>query len=251
MNVAYATRAELRQFYEDIFERRAYLSHGIALADGASVFDVGANIGLFTLFVDQEVARARVFAFEPAPPLAGILAANTAWCRGEVLLFPCGLSRQEGTAELTFYPASTGLSSFYPDVEEERAALRTLIAHELASGRPGMEEVARHQEELLDRRLRAEAWTCPLRTVSDVVREHGVETIDLLKVDVEKSEADVLAGIAEADWPKVRQAVVEVHDRGDRLHRLASLLAGRGFRVETEQEERYRGSDRHLLYARR
>src|SRR5947207_701555 len=102
--VAYASQAELRQFYEDIFERRAYVSHGIALTDGACVFDVGANIGLFTLFADQEIARARIFAFEPAPPLFEVLAANTEWCRGEVLLFPCGLADGAGTAELTFYP---------------------------------------------------------------------------------------------------------------------------------------------------
>lgn len=251
LNVAYASRAELRQFYEDMFVRRTYLSHGIELHDGACVFDVGANIGLFTLFVDQEVARARVFAFEPAPPLFEILAANTAWCRGEVLLFPCGLSDRVGEAELTYYPRSTGLSSFYPDPGQERAALRTLIANELAAGRPGMEEVARHREELLDQRLVAETWACPLTTASEVIREHGVGGIDLLKVDVEKSEADVLAGIAPADWPRVRQAVVEVHDLGDRLGRLRALFAGHGFHVTLEQDERYRGTDRFNLYARR
>ena len=104
---------------------------------------------------------------------------------------------------------------------------------------------------MLDQRLRAETWSCPLLTLSEVMREHGVERIDLLKVDVEKSEADVLAGIAEADWPKVRQAVVEVHDLGDRLDRLVSLFGEHGFRVELEQEERYRGSDRYNLYALR
>jgi hypothetical protein len=110
-------------------------------------------------------------------------------------------------------------------------------------------EVLRHEEELLDQRLTSETWTCPLRTVSEIVAEHGVDRIDLLKVDVEKSEPEVLAGIAEGDWPKIRQAVVEVHDLGERLREMGELFRLRGFTVTVEQEELYRGSDRYNLYA--
>lgn len=249
--VAYASRAELTQFYQDIFERRAYVAHDLSLADGACVFDVGANIGLFTLFADLEAANARIFAFEPAPPLFEILTENTAWCRGEVLLFNCGLADRVGTAELTFYPMSPGLSSFHPDAGEERAVLGTLFNRALARGGPEAEEVSRSREELLDQRLRAETWSCPLLTLSEVIRAHGVERIDLLKVDVEKSEEAVLAGLDEADWPKVRQAVLEVHDIVGRLDRVTGLLRDHEFDVETEQEELYQGTDRYLLYARR
>jgi FkbM family methyltransferase len=248
--VAFSSQAEVRQFYDEIFVQRIYVSKGIALADGACVFDVGANIGLFTLFVDQEVANARIFAFEPAPPLFEILTANTAWCRGEVLPFPCGLADRAGTAELTFYPLSPGLSSFHPDAGEERAVLASLFDRALVQGGPELAEISRRREELLDERLRTETWDCQLSTISEVIRAHGVDRIDLLKVDVEKSEEAVLAGIAESDWPKVRQAVLEVHDLGDRLDRVVSLFRDRGFTIEMEQEELYKGTDRYLLYAR-
>jgi phthiocerol/phenolphthiocerol synthesis type-I polyketide synthase E len=252
MNVAYQSKAELQQFYEDIFLKRTYLQHGITLAPGATVFDVGANIGLFTVFVDHQFPGSRIFSFEPAPPLFEILAENTAWCAGEVVLFDCGLAARPGEAELTFYPLSSGMSSFHPDPGQERAALRTVMRNELAqggAGRPELEEVLRHEEELLDQRLTSETWRCPLRTVSEVVAEYGVERIDLLKVDVEKSEAEVLTGIAEGDWPKIRQAVVEVHDLGERVREMTAGLQSRGFRVTVEQEELYRGSDRYNLYA--
>ena len=96
MNVAYQTKAELAQFYDDIFVKQVYTQHGIALADGACVFDVGANIGMFTMFAAHRVRGARILAFEPAPPLFAILAENTLWCDGEVLLFDCGLGRAAG-----------------------------------------------------------------------------------------------------------------------------------------------------------
>ena len=250
MNVAYQTKAELLQFYEDIFEKEVYTRHGIVLADGATVFDVGANIGLFTVFVAHRVAGARVLAFEPAPPLFEILAENTAWCTGEVRLFNCGLAAQAGEAELTFYPLSSGMSSFHPDASEERAALRTVMRNELAQGEPDQaDEVLRHEEELLDQRLASETWVCPLRTLSEIVAEEGVDRIDLLKVDVEKSEAEVLAGISPGDWPKIRQAVFEVHDLGERLREMSELFRAKGFAVTVEQEELYRGSDRYNLYA--
>lgn len=250
MNVAYQAKAELKQFYEDIFEKRTYLQHGIALSPGATVFDVGANIGLFTVFVDFTFPGSRIFAFEPAPPLFEILAENTAWCTGEVRLFNCGLAARPGEAELTFYPLSSGMSSFHPDAQEERAALRTVMRNELAQGDPEQAgEVLRHEEELLDRRLASETWVCPLCTLSGIVAEEGVERIDLLKVDVEKSEAEVLAGIAPGDWPKIRQAVVEVHDLGERVREMSELFRAQGFTVTVEQEELYRGSDRYNLYA--
>ncbi|HEY8022863.1 MAG TPA: FkbM family methyltransferase [Thermoanaerobaculia bacterium] len=251
MNIAYQTKAELAQFYDDIFVREAYLRHGIELADGASVFDVGANIGLFTVFVAHRVRGARILAFEPAPPLFSILAENALWCEGEVLLFDCGLGERAGEAELTFYPQTSGMSSFHADAGEERAALRTLFHNQAAAGLPGMAEVLRSEEELLDQRLRSRTYTRPIRTLSSVVEELGVERIDLLKIDVEKSEAQVLAGIAERDWPRIRQIVAEVHDLGDRLASIAADLRARGFAVIVEQEELYRGSDRHNLYARR
>ena len=58
-------------------------------------------------------------------------------------------------------------------------------------------------EETSAKNLRIERFACQLKTLSEVIRESQVERIDLLKVDVEKSELDVLAGIDEDDWPKI------------------------------------------------
>ncbi|HEY0781761.1 MAG TPA: FkbM family methyltransferase, partial [Thermoanaerobaculia bacterium] len=194
----------------------------------------------------------RIFAFEPAPPLFAVLSANATWCEGEVLLFNCGLSRDAGTALLTFYPQSSGMSSFYPAAEEEKAALKTLFHNELTRGdKPGADQLLRYEDELVEQRFKSEPWTCPLRTLSQVIAEHAVDEIDLLKIDVEKSELDVLAGLAARDWPKVRQAVVEVHDLPGRIAQVQELFAAHGFAVQVEQDDLYHGSARSNLYALR
>src|SRR5262249_46756787 len=51
------------------------------------------------------------------------------------------------------------------------------------------------------------SFTCRVRALSAVVREHRVERIDLLKIDVEGAEFEVLEGIDEDHWPLIGQIV--------------------------------------------
>ena len=78
---------------------------------------------------------------------------------------------------------------------------------------------------------------CPLRTLSQVIDEYHIETIDLLKIDVEGSEAEVVQGIAEADWARIRQIVIEVHDVEGRVAELRERLESRGYQTHVEQPD--------------
>jgi acyl carrier protein len=55
---------------------------------------------------------------------------------------------------------------------------------------------------------------------------------------------DVLAGIHEDDWPKIRQIVVEVHDP-EELEQITALLRRRGYDVGVHQEALFK--DTHIL----
>jgi FkbM family methyltransferase len=249
LSVAYQSKAELEQFYEDMFEKQIYVCHGITLRPGDCVFDVGANIGMFSLSILHRFPGVRVYAFEPAPPLFELLQANTESFGERVKLFPCALADRPGTASLTYYPNTTGMSSFHADEQEERAALAAILENRRRSGMPGIEELLHHAEDFYAERLRSETFECPLRTLSDILREEGVERIDLLKVDVEKSEAQVLAGIEEFDWSRIEQIAAEVHDIGTRLVEIRQSLEFRGFAFTLEQDDLYMGSDRYNVYA--
>lgn len=251
MEIAYQSRAEVEFFYKDIFEKEIYLQHGIVLKDGDCVFDVGANIGFFTLFAYQKCRPSALFAFEPAPAVFEALRYNTARYAPQARLFNCGISDRNKVTTFTFYPNSSGLSSFYADREEEQKVLRTIMLSHLKEGRTGMDRVWKHADDLLEERLRSESFKCKLRTLSDVIQEYHVRQIDLLKIDVQKSEMDVLAGIADEDWKNIRQIVVEVHDLENRLESIVSMLQGYGYSVEIEQETQYEGSINFNLYATR
>jgi ribosomal protein L11 methylase PrmA len=39
--------------YEEQYSERCYLQHGVSLAPGATVIDVGANIGMFSMLAAE------------------------------------------------------------------------------------------------------------------------------------------------------------------------------------------------------
>ncbi len=243
LSVIAKNRGETLFLYEEIFVDQGYLRHGIDLRPGSVVFDVGANIGMFALYVGLRCPGARVYAFEPIPAIHGLLAMNAGLYPWRIEPRQMALGREPGTASFTYYPHVSILSGRYADLEEERDVI---LAFEANRGYEGPE-----LEKLVGERLQAELVQCPVRTISQVLAEEGLAGIDLLKVDVEKSEHDVLAGIADSDWPKIRQVVVEVHEIDARVSRVCDLLHRQGFEVAVDQEALLRGSNVSMVFGRR
>jgi FkbM family methyltransferase len=249
MEVMQFNPVETDHFYHDIFETQVYARNGVDIPDEAIIFDVGANIGLFSLFAHERAPGAQIYAFEPAPPVFEALRRNTERAGAKVKLFNAGLSDRAGRKALTFYPNSTGMSSFHADRDEEKAALRAIIENQLESAGDGSGALLGQLEDILDYRFREQVVDCEMRTLSDVIRECGVPRVDLLKIDVQKCEHEVIRGIDDEHWPQIRQIVIEVHDLDDRVAQVTSLLESRGFRVAVEQDALYRGSVISNLYA--
>ncbi|MBW8875034.1 MAG: amino acid adenylation domain-containing protein, partial [Acidobacteria bacterium] len=249
LEVAYLNRNETDLIYQEIFQDEVYLAHGITLRDGACIFDVGANIGLFSLFMGRRFRGVRLYAFEPIPATFEALKANVALHGIDARLYPCGVGASPGSASFTFYPHWSAMSGAYADEHEEVEISRLALANQRDLGG---EEVS---ELLADRFRDKQVLTCPLRTLSEVIREEGIERIDLLKVDAEKSEMDVLAGLAADDWERIDQLVIELHDgdvaagAGSRLERLMGLLAGHGYDVVCDQDVLLEGTGMYNVYA--
>jgi FkbM family methyltransferase len=249
IQIAYQSKVEIEHFYEDIFEKEIYLKNGIVLGDGACVFDVGANIGLFTIFIQERFSHVVTYSFEPAPPLFQILGANTSRYGPNVRLFNYGVSNETKARAFTFYPNSSGMSSFYADLNEEKEVLRSVMLNQMRDGMPGMELLMKYADELLEERFKSEVYQCELRPLSEIISEQKVEQIDLLKIDAQKSERDVLDGILEPDWERIRQIVIEVHDIEGRRGDITALLKRQGYEVFTEQDRMYEQTVMYNLYA--
>jgi amino acid adenylation domain-containing protein/FkbM family methyltransferase len=242
LTVAHLNRSETEFVHREIFVDGAYSGHGLTLPPGAVVFDVGANIGLFSLWAHRQAPGVRLVAFEPIPAVADVLEANAALHGLDASIHRAGLSDVAETVEMTWYPHASVLSGRHAGTADEEAVVRSYLL--------GSEDLSAAQvEEILAERLRSQVVEAPLLRLSDVLRTEGVERIDLLKVDVEKAELEVLRGLDDDDWPKVRQVVAEVHDVDGRLAAVAELLESHGFRVATEQDPTLAGTRLWNLYA--
>jgi amino acid adenylation domain-containing protein/non-ribosomal peptide synthase protein (TIGR01720 family)/FkbM family methyltransferase len=242
LQVVQLNQNETDVLYDEIFQQENYLKHGVSLADGDCVFDVGANIGLFTLFVHQQCRNPKVYCFEPVPATFETLKSNVALHNLNAEVFNCGLSRHTGMAQITSYPQMSSMSGFYADRVEDEQVTRAFLSNQDA-------RLVAYADELLEGRFRSETFACPLTTVSEVISRQHIEEIDLLKVDAEKSELDVLNGIRTEDWKKIRQLVIEVHDTGSRLDEITEILRGHGYRFVVEQDPSQTNTDLYNIYA--
>ncbi|HEU5380541.1 MAG TPA: amino acid adenylation domain-containing protein [Ktedonobacteraceae bacterium] len=252
MSVFHLNKNETEHLYREIFHNRVHLQHGIRLRDGDCILDVGANIGFFTLFAHQQCHKPRIYAFEPNPEAFEMLRLNMERYGLDAHLFNFGLSNEPKMATFRFYPRASVMSGFYADTTEEQNLFKSVIRNQLQIEekeqifRDGRGEVV---DNLLDGRFEQKRFLCELKTLSDVIQEHRIDRIDLLKLDVEKSELDVLNGIRSEDWLKIRQIVVEVHDIEGRVALITTLFKEHGFVVAVEQTAVLRGTDIYKMYA--
>ncbi len=245
---------ETKFVYKEIFEDRVYFRHGITLSKGDCVWDIGANIGLFTLFVQETFEDIQVHAFEPSPQIFEILTANTARYGRQVIAHRCGIAAQEREASFTFYPRYSIMSGFRAQSDQDSRTLRSGVLNRWRQRYPNHPDPEqRFLDSIVDSALgEKREYTCTLRSVSELIQETHTTRIDLLKIDAEGSEADILAGIRDEHWPLIRQIVLEIHDGDGRLGApIIRILGDRGFETVVEQEAGLSGSGVVNCYALR
>ena len=256
LTISHHNRNETEYLYHEIFEKQCYTQHGITLKEDACVLDVGANIGMFTLFAAERCRRGRIYAFEPLAPLCSTLRMNSGLSQAPVEVFPYGLGAEEHVTSFSYYPRYTMMSgiSEYADEAADVRVIERYLENEVASGVAGADELLDQSRQLLAGRFQVEEQECRIRRLTDVLKEEGIECVDLLKIDVQRAELKVLKGLAEDDWKKIQQVVLEAHDENEGqgpLAEIVNLLQGHGFAVVTEQDTLLQGTDRWNVYARR
>jgi natural product biosynthesis luciferase-like monooxygenase protein/amino acid adenylation domain-containing protein/FkbM family methyltransferase len=246
MAIAHLNKNETDYIYREIFELQAYLKHGITIEPGDCIFDVGANIGLFSLFATQICPQIKIYAFEPNPTVFKIVQSNLSLYATDAQVLNCGLSENSGTAEFTFFTGFSLLSGFYADAETEKEVVKKFVGNQ--EDTDAQEFLAQAEEILAPRFEQTETFTAQLRTISEIIAEQGIERIDLLKVNVEKSEFDVLKGIKPEDWQKIRQLVVEI-DVKDNIEPIVALFKQHGYEWFVEQDVLLANTELCYIYA--
>jgi FkbM family methyltransferase len=227
---------ETRFLYGEIFERRRYFGPGISLHPCDIVFDVGANIGIASLFFAQQEPGIQIYAIEPAPLAFDALLRNARRHRLRLRAFQCAAGAREEERVLTYLPNHSICSGFHPRLQIAERRMRASLEGGDSWPSREAEGFSRH----LFSSARQEA--CSVVTLSKLITDHAVPEIGLLKIDVEGHEQAVLDGVAEHHWPLIRQVVVEVHGGRHACALVGQRLKERGFDVTIGQDTNLQGT---------
>jgi FkbM family methyltransferase len=127
---------------------------------GMVVFDVGANLGFYTLLLAGQVGpEGRVHAFEPDPLSFEILSSRAAG-RANVELNQTAVGDQAGTITLYTNRSNRADNRVHPSLGAETA----------------------------------EAVEVPLTTLDDYCAAHGIDRLDAVKMDIQGAEVAALQG---------------------------------------------------------
>ena len=164
-----------------IFENKTYHKHGVKIPKNATIIDIGANVGVFSIFAMTRFEEPQIYAFEPVAPIFKLLEKNVSMYEGDVKIFNVGLSDKEESAVFDFYPNATTLSGRHSEGYEIQNEVEQFVSHNQKKG----EQLSEIQmKELLDDRLIKEEHTCHLKSLSQIIIEENIEHIDLLKIDL-------------------------------------------------------------------
>lgn len=202
-NFQVTNHRECRRLSELMGESRIIADLLAELREDDIVYDIGANIGMYTCFVAQRLPAENVIAFEPYPKNADALEANLSLNDTAAAVVEKALADTSGTTDL---------------------AVRSAIAGE-----------GRHA---LDTGGAEQTIEVPVTTGDDIAGQTEPAP-SIVKIDVEGSELRVLEGFAETlSSQACRCCYVEVHpDRlqkfGDSVDAVTDFLTEVGFELTT------------------
>lgn len=246
MLVHHKNAAETELTYEEIFVQDLYLQHGIVLPDNAVVFDIGSNIGMFTLHTALHYPAAKIYAFEPLAPIFESLSLNVQLYQANAEAHNIGFAETEMETEFFYYYNNTASSGLHANVEEDKSTGRMVLRNSKKYSTLNDAQI----DELLDEGVKYNKQQCKLDTLSNFLGRKNITHVDLVKLDVEKSELRVLKGIRQEDWKKIRQIVAEVHDMDDNIRAMEQLLADNGFTFVRDQPVYLRDTSIYYIYAK-
>jgi FkbM family methyltransferase len=158
LRLAIRTNAIDADFVDEIFARNAYR---LTIPGVRTILDLGANIGLASVFLQLAYPDAALACVEPVPANIRMIKLNFELNNLAVRLFEAAVGPEDGEAQFQILPSDPGAGS-------------ALYAGVIPDSRP-------------------EIVTVPMISVPSIMRTLGWDRIDLLKLDIEGGERQLLS----------------------------------------------------------
>ena len=257
----YIDKLSALDIYEEIYNENDYLQFGIDVKDKDVIFDVGANIGLFSRYIAQKARNLNIFAFEPVPIIYEVLEANLKNLPAKIKIYNIGLADHSGKTKIHYYPKVSADSAIVPfDFDLKVSQFVKNYNESIVEMKPIAKYVPKFLRKyvvkaVLKNMYKSKEFDCILQPLSDIISENTIKQIDLLKIDAENYEWEVLQGIRGEDWNKIKQISMEIHTHikgGETLlEDIKNLLKEKNFHFKVDMDGRFAYGGVYMVYAKK
>jgi FkbM family methyltransferase len=185
----------------EIWQKREYDFEGFDYGEGATILDIGANQGIFTLYAARNGAS--VYAFEPCAENIDLLRRNVA----------------RNCLEGTVYVHESAVTGRQSEVKlfvgtDRRGGILSGSASIVSDNRGGTGVMSRIVDAV---------------PVNELFERCGVGGCDLVKIDCEGAEYEIFDAISEENLHRIKRIAVEFHRKGG--NGIAERLMKAGFDI--------------------
>lgn len=196
-----ACRANEAAPFLDIFVEHCYEPPSVTWSQVSTIVDVGANVGIASLWFASRAPKARIVSIEPS---------KTAW------------------------------SSLSENIRRNGASTRITAVNGAVGDRSGVGQFRDDPSGSVFARLESAGEdSVPITTLAQLLDDYGIEDLDVLKLDCEGAEYDILLSAEPAILRRVQHIVGEYHDvEGRNPKELSDRLSQAGFAVEMTPQKK-------------
>jgi len=133
------------------------------------IFDIGANHGVVSINAYKAFPNAKIYSFEPVSTTFADLKKNTSQYRDRIFLYQLGFFTE--SKKMPIHITSFNGANSIIDQSRDHKNVHSLV---------DLKEIG---EEIIE-----------VRTLDSFVQSHGIDKIDIMKIDVEGVEKEVLLG---------------------------------------------------------
>ena len=213
---------DTRYIYDEIFVNQIYYHSEMRIPKHPVVMDVGANIGLYCVWAHRRYQPKAIYCYEASPLTFRYLKANVERLvdaeTTKVLTVNRPLASTSGkTLTLHQSPLVSGISTLLDKSKvrwvQQLSASDELITHDVVTS-----------------------------TVSAEMAANQIPAVDILKIDVEGYFMEVLKGIDEPDFERIRNIVVEIDYSAEAEvtpRDVEKMLTAKGYQTDREEDTFY------------